>query len=41
MLFSPLLDDSILSRLGLVVQKTWSYSTWFGKYSIDYAYIVF
>jgi len=28
MLFCPLLDDWILSRLGTVSQETWSYSQW-------------
>ena len=37
-LFSPLLDDWISSRLGMAMQETWSYSTWFGKCSIHYAY---
>jgi len=25
----------------MAIQKTWSYSTWFGKYSPQYAYTVF
>ena len=38
MLFCPLLDDLIVCRIGMVRQGTWSYSTWFGKCSIHYAY---
>jgi len=40
MLFCPLLADWIVCRIGIVRQKTWSYSTWFGKCSIHYAYKV-
>jgi len=40
-LFCPLLDTCISCRIGVVRQETWSYSTWFGKCSIHYAYIVF
>jgi len=38
MLFCPLLDDRILCKIGVVRQET--HSTWFGKCSIHYAYIV-
>jgi len=38
MLFCPLLDHLIVCRIGMVRQGTWSYSTWFGKCSIHYAY---
>jgi len=34
-LFCPLLHDWILSRLRVVRQETWSYSTWSGKCSIQ------
>jgi len=40
MLLSPQLDDCILTRLGMAMQETWSYNTWFGKCSIHHAYIV-
>jgi len=30
----------MLSRLGMAMQETWSYSTWFGKCSIHSAYSV-
>ena len=33
MLFCPLLDNWILCRIGVVRQETWSYSTWFVKFS--------
>jgi len=40
MLFCPLLDDWILCRLCVVMQETWSHSTWFDKCSIHYSYSV-
>ena len=41
MLFCPQPDDWILSRLGVAIQETCSYSTCFGKWPIHCAYIVF
>jgi len=38
-LLSSQLDDLISRRLGMAMQDTWSYTTWFGKCSIHYAYI--
>ena len=40
MLFCPPQDDWIVCRIGMVRQVTWSYSTWFSKCPIRYAYNV-